>query len=306
MQASEHSLGPYLRSVREQQGIDLKDIVSWTKIQPKFIEALEADAYHQLPKGPFVIGFLRSYAQCLSLDADEVVAFFQANHGKRRQSLPVQQRQRPAPLSRASWQRGVMLSAGLAALVLVFLFVLRSGPSEPPTTHGRPAGTTGGAKPTTRQAASVPAAFPQLPAPQQATASNVAPPSPLSSPLTSIGTDPSATEPRPADAVPPDASGRALSEGSTLKPAPLVLRVEALEETWMRLDIDDETRQEALIKAGQSIEWKANAQFSLTIGNVKGARVLLNDQELDLPATRSNVLRDYVLTRALLNPRRTD
>jgi hypothetical protein len=74
----------------------------------------------------------------------------------------------------------------------------------------------------------------------------------------------------------------------------------------MRLDIDDDSRQEALIKAGESIEWKANEQFSLTIGNVKGARVLLNDQELDLPVTRSNVLRDYVLTRALLNPRRTD
>jgi hypothetical protein len=97
-----------------------------------------------------------------------------------------------------------------------------------------------------------------------------------------------------------------LSEESTLEPVPLVLRVQALEETWMRLDIDDDSRQEALIKAGDSIEWKANEQFSLTIGNVKGARVLLNDQELDLPATRSNVLRDYVLTRALLNPRRTD
>jgi hypothetical protein len=74
----------------------------------------------------------------------------------------------------------------------------------------------------------------------------------------------------------------------------------------MRLEIDDEARQEVLIKAGQSIEWEANKQFSLTIGNVKGARVLLNDQELDLPTTRSNVLRDYVLTHALLNPRRTD
>ncbi|PON13637.1 hypothetical protein C2W62_33335 [Candidatus Entotheonella serta] len=43
MQASDNSLGPYLRSEREQQGIGLADIALQTKIQPKFIEALEAD-----------------------------------------------------------------------------------------------------------------------------------------------------------------------------------------------------------------------------------------------------------------------
>ncbi len=74
----------------------------------------------------------------------------------------------------------------------------------------------------------------------------------------------------------------------------------------MRLDIDEDTRREAMIKAGQSQSWESKEQFSLTIGNVQGVRVFLNNQELDLPETRSNVLRDYVLTRALLNPRRTD
>lgn len=291
MQASDSSLGLYLRSEREQQGIDLKDIASLTKIQPKFIEALETDDYDQLPKGPFIIGFLRSYAQCLSLDADEVVTFFQTHHGKQTPSLLAQQGQRPSLTPRVSWQRGVILSVGLAALVLVLFFVLRSGPSKQ-ALRDRPADTVADKPPTPLQAIAAPAA--------------VTPSPTLSPPDTSVGTDPITTAAPQENAEPPNVPDLVLSEAPTLEPAPLVLRVQALEETWMRLDIDDDSRQEALIKAGESIEWKANEQFSLTIGNVKGARVLLNDQELDLPATRSNVLRDYVLTRALLNPRRTD
>ncbi len=317
MQASDSSLGPYLRAEREQQGIDLKDIASLTKIQPKFIEALEADDYDQLPKGPFIIGFLRSYAQCLSLDPDEVVAYFQTHHGKPAHSSPTPQPQRPAQqrpssIPRVSWQRGVILSVGLAALVLILFYGLQSGPSEQQIAQERSDTTAVDKPPAARQTIATPAAITPLLEPQEATASHaITPPTlspsttlpsttlptPATSPPTpSTDTDPIATDVPQEDAAPPPPP----------IPTPLVLRVQALEETWMRLDIDDDTRQEALIKAGKSIEWKASKQFSLTIGNVKGARVSLNDQELDLPATRSNVLRDYVLTRALLNPRRTD
>jgi cytoskeleton protein RodZ len=311
MQASDLSLGPYLRSVREQQGIDLQDIVSSTKIQPKFIEAIEADDYKQLPKGPFVVGFLRSYAQCLSLDADEVVAFFQAHHHKRTQGLPVSPRQRsaqqdPAPTSHASWLRGAILSVGLAVLVVALLWLLRSGPSGQQVTPERPASTAVGEPFATRQAASTPLAFPPPLTPEETTTSHVATTPSRSAPSTAMATAPTTTAPQQADEVPPDTPTRTLSEEPALALPPLVLRVQALEETWMRVDIDDESRREALIQAGENIEWKANKQFSLTLGNLKGVRVLLNDRELDLPATRSNVLRDYVLTHALLNPRRTD
>jgi cytoskeleton protein RodZ len=312
MQASDHSLGLYLRSVREQQGIDLKDIVLWTKIQPKFIEAIEADDYKQLPKGPFVIGFLRSYAECLSLDADEVVAFFQAHYSRRMLGSPVTPHlraspQRPVSTSRASWQRRLLLSVvGLAVLVFVLVWFLQKGPWEQHVLRERLASTAVDKPPAVRQTVAAPVGFPSPSMPQETIASHTATAPPLIPPATSIGTEQGATASRQSEAVSPDTPGQTLSERSTLEHPPLVLRVQAREETWMRLEIDDEARQEVLIKAGQSIEWKANKQFSLTIGNVKGARVLLNDQELDLPTTRSNVLRDYVLTHALLNPRRTD
>ncbi|ETW93445.1 MAG: hypothetical protein ETSY1_39180, partial [Candidatus Entotheonella factor] len=298
MQASDNSLGPYLRSEREQQGIDLHDIASMTKIQPKFIEALEADDYDRLPKGPFVIGFLRSYAQCLSLDADEIVAFFQAHHRQQKpmSSPPMQEPERSAPLRsfpmpRVSWQHGAILSVGLVALIGIFFWVLRSGPSTPNITPDRRADTLAASQPAARPVISAAAVSPS-PAPPSPAFSAPASPEPSSPSLANLGSSPE-TAPTPADspqtdAAPSEAPAPAVSEEPAQAPAPLVLRVQALEETWMRLDIDDGDRQEALIQAGQSREWKANSQFSLTIGNVKGARVLLNDQELDLPAPRSN------------------
>jgi len=56
------SLGSYLRQERERQQVSLQDIAATTKIQLKFLEALEHDAYDQLPAAPFVVGFLRAYA----------------------------------------------------------------------------------------------------------------------------------------------------------------------------------------------------------------------------------------------------
>jgi cytoskeletal protein RodZ len=276
----------------------LQDIASSTKIQPKFIEALETDNYTQLPKGPFIIGFLRSYAESLSLDADEVIAFFQAHHGHRIPKAPVQPRQPLPPASpQISWPRVLILCIGLATLICVFLLNPWTGFLKQSIGHEQL---------DNRQVTATSVVFPpSVGLPEDAGVNATTPPAPSPSAAV-IKPDVVSTEPRRVERASPAAPAGAVSEGTSLEPMPLILRIQALEETWMRLDIDDESRQEALIQAGQSIERKAKRQFSLTLGNVKGARVLLNDQELDLPVPRSNVLRDYVLTRTLLNPRRTD
>ena len=46
------SLGSYLRQERERQQVSLQEIAAATKIQLKFLEALEHDAYDQLPALP--------------------------------------------------------------------------------------------------------------------------------------------------------------------------------------------------------------------------------------------------------------
>ncbi len=80
MQVGADSLGSYLRRERELREKSLQDISAATKIQLKFLQALELDDYDQLPPTPFVVGFLRAYAQCLSLEPEEIIATYHTRH----------------------------------------------------------------------------------------------------------------------------------------------------------------------------------------------------------------------------------
>jgi flagellar biosynthesis protein FlhG len=64
--------GEALRAERERMGQSLESISSRTKIRPSFLAALEEERWDRLPSPVFLRGFLREYAACLGLPADEV------------------------------------------------------------------------------------------------------------------------------------------------------------------------------------------------------------------------------------------
>src|SRR3989442_1179453 len=104
------SLGSYLRQERERQQVSLQDIAAATKIQLKFLEALEHDSYDQLPAAPFVVGFLRAYAQYIALEPEMVLTAYRSLH---RTPEPPDVAHRPAPVSTPSLQRGQIMRLGV-------------------------------------------------------------------------------------------------------------------------------------------------------------------------------------------------
>lgn len=80
-----------------------------------------------------------------------------------------------------------------------------------------------------------------------------------------------------------------------------MLQVMALEDTWLQVEIDGEQRHTLLLIAGKNIEWEADERFRLTVGNAQGTRLTLNGRDVPLPPTRNNVVRDFVLTRHMVN-----
>ncbi|MEE8302894.1 MAG: DUF4115 domain-containing protein, partial [Candidatus Tectomicrobia bacterium] len=96
----------------------------------------------------------------------------------------------------------------------------------------------------------------------------------------------------------PPSSGDA---SPTDSPPLLVLQAIAVEDTWLRVDIDEDKRYALLLTSGKSIQWEAVERFVLTVGNVHGTRLLLDGHDVSLPLTRSNVVRDFVLTRDVVN-----
>ncbi|MCO5386004.1 MAG: helix-turn-helix domain-containing protein [Desulfosporosinus sp.] len=65
-----------LRTAREAKGMELKEVEEITKIRTKYLQALEDGDYGVLPGGVYTVGFLRSYARFLDLDADNLVNTF--------------------------------------------------------------------------------------------------------------------------------------------------------------------------------------------------------------------------------------
>ena len=68
------SIGRVLREARDSRGIPLAEAERATKIRSRYLEALEADDLSSLPGRTYALGFLRSYARYLGLDADTVAS----------------------------------------------------------------------------------------------------------------------------------------------------------------------------------------------------------------------------------------
>jgi cytoskeletal protein RodZ len=68
------SVGETLRQARLEQGLDLCTLAARTKINVKYLEAIEADDRQSLPSSFFYKSFVDQYAKSLSLDTQEIAA----------------------------------------------------------------------------------------------------------------------------------------------------------------------------------------------------------------------------------------
>src|SRR5260370_7728437 len=68
------SVGEKVQRARLDRGLDLASVASLTKINPKYLQAIEADDRASLPSAFFYKSFVHQYASLLSLDTRELDA----------------------------------------------------------------------------------------------------------------------------------------------------------------------------------------------------------------------------------------
>jgi len=69
-------IGDILREAREEQGLSLDDIQETTKIQKRYLVAIEQDAFHALPGRFYARAFIKEYAQAVGLDPTVILEDF--------------------------------------------------------------------------------------------------------------------------------------------------------------------------------------------------------------------------------------
>jgi len=67
------TFGEELKRERELRGIGLREVAEATKVNIRYLEAMERDDFEHLPGGVFNRGFVRAYAQFIGVDPDAMV-----------------------------------------------------------------------------------------------------------------------------------------------------------------------------------------------------------------------------------------
>lgn len=67
-------LGQQLREARLARGLSLDDVQEMTKIRKRYLEAIESGDYKVLPGSFYVRAFIKTYAETVGVDADELLA----------------------------------------------------------------------------------------------------------------------------------------------------------------------------------------------------------------------------------------
>ena len=72
------ALGQKLREARESRNVSIEQVARDTHISKQHLEALEVENFAALPGETYAMGFLRNYAEYLSLNPEEVVSLYRA------------------------------------------------------------------------------------------------------------------------------------------------------------------------------------------------------------------------------------
>ena len=326
--------GSYLKHERELRGVPLDEIAQSTKISIRFLRALEESRFEDLPGEVFVKGFIRSYGQAIGSNVDELLAAYDESGSKRQATETSQTTASPSSGEEQSDRgSGFPMKAvlGFVAALLVIAGGIywitfekgentRQSQQAPLTTpltidNSLPEFEGDDVEPTALEEASVPLSETASPSPEPSPTSPAEPPQPPVLKPDEI-TPQAAEAPTPIkntvtvlenDAIIKDLKEQVVSEStesssevamgdSSLK---LVIRVN--ENSWFNLRVDDQRDQDFILPPDGSKTIQAKNVIVMTIGNRRATQLILNGQQLDLPESPDNVIRNLTVNAEQLN-----
>jgi cytoskeleton protein RodZ len=253
--ATSAGIGSVLRRARTERGLSLADLQARTKIRAKYLAALEAEEFHELPPLPFARGFVASLANELGLDAVPLVRRLSAAmaadtpsaRGWRRLDGAITPAVPPSRLRRLGWILGLAVIVIGGVLAVIFAQQLRQL-SEPPVPEAPESQVT--------REAPGPSSEPQ--------------PAPESSPAGGVPAVTSAETAAPAEPAP-------------LLPAPegrVVADLETTGRSWLLIVADGQTVFQGFMESGRVQRWEARIALRLRIGNAGAVALAVNGSRL--------------------------
>jgi len=278
-------VGAGLRAVRERLGWKLPEVAESLRIRLPYLEAIERGDLASLPGPAYQTGFVRSYAQVLGLDAEEILRRFRAEGGmvsaaKAELSFLAPVPDRAVPTNAIVLLCVVVLAIGYGAWYLHTDHDRRLAQAVP-SVPAELAPLAVPPKPPAPVVVAKPAPAPAAVAPVTAPATTVTPAAPAAKPVAPVV----ATNQAPAPVAPP--------------PAPPSQVITATADTWV--EVTDATGNILFSKtmhAGDSWPVPDEPGLTMTAGNAGGTEITTGGKAGAALGSTGNVLRGYALTPA--------
>src|SRR3989338_3413 len=276
------SLGEYLKKERELKMVTIEEIAHITRISTRFLYALEKNDYESLPANVFVKGFLRAYAKCVGLNADEVISIYERTK-KDKERVEVKE-------DKGSEKHKIQ-SLKLIMIISVAVVLIAAGGGI--YYMYRPQ------KDITVEAIKKEVILSQAETPSFSPSSDEIPVKSVADGASSIPVNESdknkSVEDKKEGVRNIETNGREpkieASQPKILEPLSLVIT--ATERAWLQIIVDETETREFILTPGERFALKSKERFLLTTGNIKGTEVTLDGVRVTLPDNKSNVLRNY-------------
>jgi cytoskeleton protein RodZ len=323
--------GSYLKHERELRGVPLDEIAQSTKISISFLRALEEGRFEDLPGEVFVKGFIRSYGQAIGSNVDELLAAYHESGSKRQDtetSADISPPEEQQSVGRSGFPVQAVVGFVAALLVIVggvYWFTLKKDEktAQPPQTQVATPLTIDNSLPVVEGEAEPIASEEVGESPANAEGPNPEPgpkdvPEPPQPAVVNPGETSTQAPPAPSpvkntvtvpekDAIIKDLQEQVVSEATEISIEDsvgdsllnLVIRVN--ENSWFNLRVDDQRDQDFILPPDGSKTIQAKNAIVMTIGNRRATQLILNGQQLDLPESPDNVIRNLTVNAEQLN-----
>lgn len=254
------SFGRQLRTFREQKQMNLAAISDATRINQKFLDAIESGRFSILPQA-YIRAFIRAYAKAIDLDPNEAIRHYDEENREIKNvaeqwvararpvtAAPSDVPKQSLPVLKHVKHREVLL-LGLTVLAIAAVVYLSSTTVDPvPGENLR----------------EVP--FDAVVRESEAATS-------------------------PGEEVEPTAVPPTIPAADSLR-----LEITTLDSLWMTIVIDDARKGEYLFGPNRKRTWVAKDQFIISMGNAGHATFRLNGKDLGALGRRGAVERDILIT----------
>lgn len=113
------TVGEILKTARLEKELSLVQAAKATKIQAKFLQALEVNRFQRLPSVASAKGFLKNYAEFLGLSSQPVLAIFRRDFTQNEEGRIV-----PQTMAETTNQKGIRWNPKLTLIAFLVVFFL--------------------------------------------------------------------------------------------------------------------------------------------------------------------------------------